>query len=251
MQAPKGLPMSKFILLLLLSLVPLVSVAQTADSEDLRRYRNVRDSVTSGTQWEIHSYVSKLDSGHATAQEIRDHLDRIFSEDKRNFSKAIGPSLALVEDLPVGRLLVTGYVFVRGLHEPVSTIAGYRSINGRFQLVASTGADFDGHGLFTAQLPSQVPGEVWILAWGPAFTFNGTKIRMRMIAFDGTQFRDLWTPDDMLNAKVSISAQGAITIEHRDPERYYIRRQPPFTLRDEYILRPTGPIRISSSYVPE
>jgi hypothetical protein len=43
--------------------------------------------------------------------------------------------------------------------------------------------------MFTLDLPAPLHDELWLLAGGQAFTFNGAKFRFRVYSFDGLQFR--------------------------------------------------------------
>jgi hypothetical protein len=130
------------------------------------------------------------------------------------------------------------------------TLRGYRVANGRFEFVSSIGSDFDGHGLFIKELQSPVPAERWVLAWGPLFGFNGTKVRIRLYSYDGHQFRTLWSPEDIYTATIRVNASG-YTIDHLDEKQYFVVRTPPYYVQDEYMLGTTGPRLVSSHSLPE
>ena len=73
---------------------------------------------------------------------------------------------------------------------------------------------------------------------------------MRVLAFDGAANRTIWAPDDIYDATVSFTLSG-FTIDHLDMQRLHEIRNPPYRLRDEYILTVVGPQRQSSAFLPE
>jgi hypothetical protein len=135
-------------------------------------------------------------------------------------------------DLRAGRSLVVAYTIVRPPHFNLATIRGYRADGDRFDLIATTGDDFENYSMFKVALPSPLPLELWLLAWGQAHTFNGTKIRFRVYAFDGALFRTIWAPEDMFSATINLTKTGFV-IDHHE-------RQPPYDIRDEYVLTADG-----------
>jgi len=203
--------------------------------------RSVWNGITDRIHEEINAYIRVLDAHLVKDEDLQDQLRDILAPHASYDPELIGPPLARIADGPKGRALVITYVLMRGLHDSTVTVRGYRSVDGRFQPVASTGSDFDRFGLFAANLPAPLPGEIWILAHGRAITFNGTLIRVRAYAFDGERFRTLWGPEDMLNANVRMTANGfTIVRANEQPQKL------PYRLQDEYVLTLDGPIRVSS-----
>jgi len=146
--------------------------------------------------------------------------------------------LALAREANVagGKALLLAYTVVRPPHFDVGIIRGYGLRNGRFELVAATGDDFEDYNMFKAMLPSPRAGEVWLLVWGSAHTFNGRKDRFRVYAFDGASFQTIWAPEDMFETKVTLTSTGFSIAHHL--------HQPPYELRDEYALTADGVIKI-------
>ena len=79
-------------------------------------------------------------------------------------------------------------------------------------------------------------GEVWLLVWGDAHTFNGRLVRFRVYAFDGYAFQTVWAPEDMLSATVTFTSTG-FSIAHE-------LRELPYELTDDYALTVDGVIKI-------
>jgi hypothetical protein len=219
-----------------------------SDAEGARRYLAIRDGVTDSIRKTVDSFIAELND--AKEQDIQMRLNKLFERDRSGFPRDIGSSFVKVIDQREGRTLIVSYVVLRGSQDPLPTISAYRLVNGKYHKVASTGEDFESFGLHMVELPSLAPNETWMLARGRAFSFNGSKTRFRAIAFDGQSFRTMWSPEDMLNANFKMTAEG-FSIEHRDQQRYYVLRKPPFTLHDEFRLTPDGPSQFSSYYVSE
>jgi len=214
-----------------------------------QKYRSIRDRLTKQIQDATDDFVASFNPAQVKAQEIGAGLDTTLADHHNWGSSDVGPFFARLGDRADGQSVLTAYLIMRKDHDSSAIIRGYRSINGKFQMVASVDNDFDRHGLFTSQLPSPIPGETWIIAWGRNLTFNGTLVRLRAYAFDGKALRTVWSPEDKLDAEVRLTANG-FTLEYSDPERYR-SPTPPHTLRDEYVLFIGGPVRVSSSYKPE
>jgi len=224
---------------------------RVADAVDHERYRLVRDPVTFEIHSEVDGYIARaLDPVRVDSVTVERDLGELLGSLPRE-PEGTGAPFGRLSHLRHGRSLVVGYAVVRGGGNDSSvTIRGYRLKNDRFELAASTGGDFDGYGLFVRELRSPVPQETWILAWGPRFTFNGNKVRMRVYAYDGDEFRTVWSPQDALNVTITVNDNG-FTVDRLDEQRYYVTRRPPYYLRDEYALTPSGPIQLVSSYRPE
>ncbi|MGH9386616.1 MAG: hypothetical protein ACRD2N_20280 [Vicinamibacterales bacterium] len=147
-------------------------------------------------------------------------------------------------DLPFTRLaglrfgssLIVAYTLVRGPHHNLATIRGYRATREGFELVATTGDDFEGYGMFKAELQSPIDDEFWLMAWGQAHTFDGRRVRFRIYAFDGEAFKTMWSPEDLFDAEDPHITGLIFSIDHRV-------RQPRYDIHDEYLLTASGPIK--------
>jgi hypothetical protein len=77
---------------------------------------------------------------------------------------------------------------------------------------------------------------MWLLAGARAFTFNGSKSRFRVYRFDGERFETVWSPDDVLNATVQLSADGFVLT-------HYLREQQE-TVTEQYRAMLWGLLRV-------
>lgn len=185
---------------------------------------------------EIDGYIrTAFNPSQTTSNEVEERLRSVLA-DHRPVPEYGDEAIARVKDLRRGRSLIVAYTITRPPHHDLATIRGYRSVQGRFELVAVTGSDFSRYNMFKAEIPSPIEGELWLLAWGQRHTANGPIIRFRAYSFDGGTFKTVWSPEDFYDARVTITDRGFV-VEHRSPARA------PYTTKDEYVVTPMGPIR--------
>jgi len=224
-----------------------------ADQAGAERYHAIRDSVTAEINANIDRYIGEaVEPIRANPKAVVDDIKYVLRGSAVD-SEYSGPPVALVKTLAGNPVLLVGYVLVRGgdaVNDSYTSLRAYRVENGRFQLTATTGSDFNGYGMFVEEVQSPVANEVWMIAWGPLFGFNGTRDRLRIYAYNGDGFRTVWEPQDSLNASVHVTANG-FSVDHLDEQRYYVDQRPPYFVRDEYVLTPDGPRQSASYYLPE
>jgi len=206
------------------------------DDADKARYYAEFDSIRDRIRSEVDDFVRIGIDPDATTQRTEERLRAVLADHKPNPDYGDLP-FARIADLRGGRSLLLAYTIVRPPHHDAATIRGYAFRDGRFELSTSADSDFVGYDLFTHEVTSPIPGEVWFLAWGQAEAFNGTLIRFRLYSFDGGALRIIWGPNDMFNASLRFVANGFV-IDHevRSP-------QGPNQVHDEYTLTPGGPVK--------
>ena len=207
------------------------------DPADQRRFYSELKDLTDRLRRVVDSYIHAAVSTTEDSERVQTRLRTLLTAHRPqpDFGDL---AFARAGNLRGGQALLVAYTIVRPPHHDSATIRGYRAASDGFELVATAGGEFDGYGMFEKQLQAQVPGEIWLFAWGRAHTFNGTKIRFRLYAFDGEHFRTLWSPEDMFNATVSFRDSG-FAIDHHVSTA-------PFDLHDEYLLTPDGPVKTIS-----
>jgi hypothetical protein len=207
------------------------------DPADQRRYYSELKDLTDRLRREVDGYIHAAVSTAEDSERVRAQLRSLLTAHRPNPDYG-DLAFARAGNLRSGQALVVAYTIVRRPHHDSATIRGYRAASNGFELVATAGDEFDGYGMFKKEIPSPVPGEIWLFAWGRAHTFNGSKVRFRLYGFDGERFRTLWSPEDMFNATVSFRDSG-FAIDHHVSKA-------PFDLHDEYVLTQDGPVKTMS-----
>jgi len=191
-------------------------------------------TLTTYVQTEVDKHIQRSVAFAEGSQHIQARLRTMLSDHVPNPEFGDLP-FAQAADLRAGQSLVVAYTIVRGPHFDVGTIRGYRWDVNRFELVGTAGAEFEEFNMFKAALRSPVPGELWLLVWGQAHTFNGRKVRVRVYAFDGQNFRSVWSPEDLFDASVHLTTSG-FEIDHTPPSTAE-------EVHDEYSLSVSGPVK--------
>lgn len=226
-----------------------LQVPLTTDAER-NQYESIRDEATAAILSGIDDYVlTNVDLDRIRADDLGGDLKELLA-DHDQMAEDVGPPFVWIGESKSGKAAVIGFLLFRGGADgdPVHTLAGYRNAGGRLQRVASAGTEMKDFTFFVREVPSPVPGEVYLLVWGKRLLFNGTLIRFRLYSFDGDNFQVLWEPEEMLDATVSFGQNG-FAIEHTNPERRLrINPNAPWKIRDEYITLPTGVQKIGSIY---
>lgn len=207
------------------------------DPRDERRYYAELDALTQSLRQEIDRYINITVKPDANSAEVQASLRRLLADHSPHPDYGDLPFTRMA-DLREGRALLAAYTIVRPPHHDIASIRGYRAGAQGLQLVATEGGDFEGYGMHKKEISSPLAGELWLFAWGQAHTFNGTKVRFRIYSFDGEQFRTVWSPDDMFNARVTFRDNG-FSIDHHV-------RQAPYDLHDEYVITADGPVKTTS-----
>lgn len=226
--------------------VRVLSAELKLDSVDDARERERLQRATALVREEIDRFIQTAISPTANSTTVQARLRGVLSAHVPNPDLA-DPPFARAVDLVSGRALVVAYTIVRPPHFDSATIRGYRRDIDRYEFADATGADFgddlDGFSLQLRELPSPQRAEAWCLAWGKSHTFNGSKVRVRVYAFDGEHFRTVWSPEDVYDAEVQVTARG-FSIEH-----LVVDATPRYTVHDDYSLTVDGPVRSGSRIV--
>jgi hypothetical protein len=156
------------------------------DAMSARIFATLAD-VAAKTQREIDNYIiHAVNPKHPQL----DHESIVKDLVKILGDRADGTPSAFVLDRTDGRTLVVAYEFgvgvTMGPGSGFFTLRAYRATDTTLKLINATGDDMNGYlNHSVKQLPSPVPGQLWLLVWGQASGANGPNIRMRGYAFDG------------------------------------------------------------------
>ena len=129
-----------------------------SDLADQRRYEEMAD-ITAQLQKEIDRYVGGAIASTANSEAAQGRLRDILSE-HRPHSDYGDDAFVRTADLSGGKSMLVAYTIVRPPHHDIATIRGYRTGREGFELVATTGDDFEGYGMFKRLLPSPFPQEL-------------------------------------------------------------------------------------------
>ena len=194
-----------------------------------------RDEIANAIRAEVERFIESSVNPAARSDDAQSRLRGILRTHVPA-SEHSDPPKARMADLRNGRSLVIAYSVVRPPHFDLATITAFTQDGNELRLAARTGEDFEGHTLMTMDVTSPVPGTMWILASGRAFTFNGSKSRYRLYAFDGTAFETVWAKDDVFSSKVKLLPDGfAIT--------HYVRELRE-DVTDEYRVTASGVVQV-------
>src|SRR4051812_24915573 len=203
------------------------------DADASLRYDQL-DAATNQLVRIVDDYTSSTFTVDDSSERIQERVRNVLGMHRPNPEYGDLPRAKAVP-LTQGYALVTAFTVVRGPHNDIPFIRGYQWDDHQFRLAAAAGEDLSDYNMFTRELPSPVSGEYWLLAWGLRHTFNGQLVRFRVYSFDGKAFRTLWSPDDMLSARVQHTADGFV-ITHEEP-RYT-------DVSDHYRLTGAGPVKV-------
>lgn len=176
-----------------------------------------RDDVAAAIRNEVRQFVESSLSPSTSSELLEQKLRSVLQTQVPDFEFSDPPTIR-VSDVRYGRSVVVAYSVIRPPHFDSPTITGFSDTSGKFAQTASIGNDFEGHTLFTKVVPSASKDVLWLLAGGKAFTFNGSKFRFRLYAFDGARFETVWAPEDVLDATVQVLVDG-FSITHYDREQ--------------------------------
>ena len=224
-----------------------IAIAQQTDDVAAQRVENVsarldradnegdRALLAASLRSEVRAFVETSLREQDSSELIQKRLGAVLQSQDPDFEYSDRPTVR-VANLRHGRSVVLAYSVVRPPHFDLPTITAFTAQGGGFRQSASTGDDLEGYTLFTQLLPSPTKDVMWLLAGGRAFTFNGSKFRFRVYTFDGERFEEMWSPEDVFDATVRLSADG-FSLTH------YIRQRET-NVTEEYRAMPTGLVRV-------
>lgn len=83
----------------------------------------------------------------------------------------------------------------------------YQKIQGSwvFKAEAPVDSKFFGSSFFISPITAGDPGEEWFLTWRKTFGDAGSRLRLRLFALDGANWRTTWSRNELTSGKVSVS----------------------------------------------
>ena len=212
--------------------------------QDVEVYKAARDVARLRVVEVVDEYLTRPQPATAIQSDaMQRRLREVLGEHRPNAEYGDAPR-AWVTESRYGKALIAVYNLIGTAHDSEPEIRGYVvDLPGKFRLAAMADDDFASHTVHASQIQSGLPGECWILVWGPREGFNGTLIRTRVYAFDGNAFRTIWAPEDMQNAEIVTTPSG-LSISH------VIKAQIPWeSVVDDYRITADGGVLISRKQV--
>jgi len=185
---------------------------------------------------------SALANGAASPDQLRKAM--IALQEKSSLGE-MGGNLPFVQSLELDGVptLAVGYsVAFGGLAIPASDpwLEFYQKINGIWTFKAQSPIDaaFYGSSFFIAPLAPGVDGQAWFLTWRETFGDTGARLRLRLFAFDGTRAGRIWSENERIAGKVSVSKSS---VELSFDKEYHSR----YRVEEVLEVVPTG-LRVAS-----
>ncbi len=224
------------------------------DDSSREQYLRARDNATNQVFGRLDGFVSQsLKPNATTAGRVKLSVDAQLGRREGD----LGENIAFTPTLASGKFLIVGVDVPRGgpaIAEDAISIRAYRNDKNQFGLLAETGSDLDGHFLNAKAFPTApVAGEFWLIAWGDQPPRTPYTVALRIYAFDGSSFRTVWSPDDIVTRNVSSAVRltpTGFSLDRIDQDRYFSGLSP-YNLREEYTLTVNGPQLTSSYYLSE
>ena len=109
--------------------------------------------------------------------------------------------------------LAIGYVILQGgdaIPDTQNYLEFYDRAQGTWEMEADapTRRDFRGCTFSVAKMQSGVPSESWFLAWGKTIGDTGSRLKIRLYAFDGTAVRTVWERNGLMYGQITVSNES-------------------------------------------
>jgi hypothetical protein len=226
------------------------------DVEGREKYLQTKDDTTRHLLREVDGVIAESVSPRTTSvDQVKAGLDALLGYKKGDQRGTV----AFLVNLSGRHFLVIGVEVRRGggaISEDAMSFRAYRETENRFVRVADTDythvGDTSGEGwesltgLDASALPrSPIASEFWFIAWAQVPPLAPPMVTVRLFAFDGEDFRTVWTTDDFtapyVNQAVQVTHDGGFTLR-RMPDPHGDR-----VLIAQYALTAAGPQKVSEN----
>jgi hypothetical protein len=167
--------------------------------------------------------VSVLASGNPTATAVTDAIKRLQGERAMSAwgNDATNTPYADFSDVKGSHILSVGYSILRGgagIPDSLPVLEFYKLTNTKWELQATAPAELTASTLYIHRMDAALAGEAWYLVWGNRLGDTGTRLRIRLYAFDGSTVRTVWKRDDLSHGTMDEISTKSITFSF---ERVY------------------------------
>ena len=223
--------------------------------DEMARYDATKDAVTRKLFSEIDGYISdNFQPGFATTEQIKAGVDALLGRKKGDGLHDV----AFLADLPGGHFMIVGIELWRGgpaISEDAMSFRAYKGSESKFVPVASidfptgsNGGSLDGLNAEALKSPP-VDGEFWLIAWADLPPLSPYKIITRLYAFDGKNFRTVWSPAIFISNGIDDAVQ--VTPDGRG---FVVNEMPNWQSQtvnhEQYVLSPDGPQKANEWETP-
>lgn len=151
-----------------------------------------------------------LSSPRATDDSVRDAVKAVQGDYALGAWWTIGTNTPFAHLFSVDGLqcLAVAYAILEGgegIPDSQSFLDFYAKRNGEWNLQAVTGSEFRSSTFFVSSIPAGLAGESWFLASGFRIGDTGTRLALRLYAFDGEKVRVVWRRDGLTGGQLTIS----------------------------------------------
>jgi hypothetical protein len=177
-----------------------------------KRYEAEKSELTHNVLSEIDQYITEtFVPGSATAEQVQSGLN-----DLLGYTKGQGiQNIAFPANLPKGDFLIAGIDLWRGgaaINEDYICFRAYADSGGRLVHIASTGNLVASDSFLDdvnarALQPPPIAGEFWFVSWADVPPQSPYTIAIRLYAFNGTKFRTIWAPQNIVAAGIDTAVQ--------------------------------------------
>ena len=131
-----------------------------------------------------------------------------------------GTNTPLSQDVEVTGIPTSAVAYVtmeggEGIPATQPYLEFYDRLYGEWRLAASSSSreDFEGCTFNVARMNSGVPGQIWFLAWGVTIGDTGSRLKLRLYAYDGSGVRTVTRRDGLIRGLITVS-KDSVQLEY-------------------------------------
>ena len=184
----------------------------------------------------------QLNTQHISAKELELDLKQSIEESMSN-SWAEQPAYVFESNVRQESTVVVAFVLDYAAAGSMSVIQVYQGGPGKLTLVSEGGREMNDCDMQILRVTPPESGQIRLFTFGAIFGANQAVSHGVLYAIRDSRLVLLWRTRDYQGLSAHAN-QGRLTLEYRDPKRYY-SHTPPYSFRDVYIQTTNGVQRIS------
>lgn len=194
---------------------------ENPDSQHLHLVENdqVADIVTRLENLVRRRIGSVLRSSNSSAEAITEAIRGLQGEDLALHPNPGETNTPFAEYSKVNgeRTLLVAYTILRGgegIPDSLPVLDFYVQTSSEWELKDTAPTDLTASTLFIRRMDSPLAGELWYLVWGNRLGDTGTRLRIRLYAFNGAKVRTVWKSSDLTHGVMQEVAAKSITFNY-------------------------------------